>query len=197
MSEYKKVTPEQADKFLSAHKKEFFLNKEWIKTNKPFNPQAQRKIFDLEISEDQTKRLTVSSSVNKINDSGLNEPIMLASNSILNVRTSYNIEIETESGETVEFKYYTSFKDRIEAKELKKDDLDFALYCFLSDAEAGNKTLDEFASEFGYDDSKMKISEIIKIHKACKDSLFKAHSMGLTMDNIYSILRDLQENYKC
>jgi hypothetical protein len=113
------------------------------------------------------------------------------------VVSSYNILVESESGKT-KFIYYTSLNDRSENKALDKDGLDFALYCFLSDATAGAMSLDDFFSEFGYDQSKKNISEIIEIHEACRESFLKATTkLSLSLNNIYALMADLQEHYNC
>lgn len=81
-------------------------------------------------------------------------------------------------------------------RKAKKVDVDFgfALYCFVSDALAGEMSLDEFCSEFGYNGSEMKVSQIVATHEGCKTNANKVRALIGDAD-IYDLINDLSERF--
>lgn len=74
-----------------------------------------------------------------------------------------------------------------------ESDLIHAFYCFVSDSEAGGeKSFEEFCSDFGYDEDSRKAENI---YKACGVSAKKFNRV-FTCD-IYDLLNELSENYNC
>ena len=75
----------------------------------------------------------------------------------------YHVTIKTENSErTIDF-YDSHANWESEITELT--DLQNVLYCFISDAVAGDMSFDEFCSEFGYDD----IDTAEEVYRACQE----------------------------
>lgn len=94
----------------------------------------------------------------------------------------------TETGKLTRFEFWESVIE----KEIKTEkQLLWAFYCFMSDALAyiQNHTIDDFADEFGY----TKISEAIRIYKACKASADKTLRIGLDEDRLCDLLNEINE----
>ena len=91
------------------------------------------------------------------------------------------------NGKKTSFDFWCSI---IEQTFKTENDLLFAFYCFLSDADAGNYDLDDFQGEFGY----KNVSECIRAWKACRKSLKKCERLfDCNDDLIYEMINDLSE----
>ncbi len=74
-------------------------------------------------------------------------------------------------------------------KEIDADGLKFAFYCLVSDADAANMDIDEFSAEFGY----KKVSECLRVYRACQANAAKLVTLGIAHHQICDILNELQE----
>ena len=81
------------------------------------------------------------------------------------------------------------FPDGAHVKEIDADGLKFAFYCLVSDADAANMDIDEFSAEFGY----KKVSECLRVYRACQANAAKLVTLGIAHHQICDILNELQE----
>lgn len=99
--------------------------------------------------------------------------------------------VNKDTKKRTSFEYWESIKE----KEIKTErQLIFALYCFLSDASYIYDGYEWFCSNLGYDkyDKESK-----RLYHACWKSAEKLERIGLTQNDIYNMLNDLQENHGC
>ena len=100
----------------------------------------------------------------------------------------FAITLTTKDG-SESFDFYGSVYDASHNKTaLTEDDLKHALECILSDALAGIDSFEEFCGNFGYDEDSRSAE---RIHNACKETTTKINALGISEDEIYSILNDL------
>jgi len=89
------------------------------------------------------------------------------------------------------FKYFTSVRDYEEGKnEMSSDDIKTAFYNFLTDAQLGSDTFENFCAELGYDTDSRKAE---KIWKACRLSAKKIENLRL--GDVYSLSNEFSESY--
>lgn len=94
-------------------------------------------------------------------------------------------------GKRTSFNYYTSIADYEAGKtEMYPDELKTAFYNFLSDAQLGLNTFEEFCSELGYDEDSRSAE---KIWKACRMSAKKITTLGL--GDVHDLINEFSENY--
>lgn len=99
----------------------------------------------------------------------------------------YLVTIKTDLGRA-SFKYKTSQADYAAGKQdLTHADLQNALYCFLSDACAGDDTFENFCSEMGYDTDSRSAE---KMHKECVKQGVKAKKV---FEDIYEAANAVSE----
>jgi len=92
------------------------------------------------------------------------------------------------------FKFYGSMHDWEKSKRwLKGNDLIHAFYCFLSDAQSGTYSLEDFCSEFGYDLDSRRAE---RIYKQCQKSMDKLFDMGIFESEVCDLLNEIQEKYE-
>lgn len=103
-----------------------------------------------------------------------------------------NVNID---GKNTRFNFFGSINDyQNNKKDMNIQELAFALYCFVSDAESYfNNSFQEFCAEFGYCDDSIKA---LKIYKACKRTYDKL-TQYVHDGDFCDILNHLQENYNC
>jgi hypothetical protein len=112
-------------------------------------------------------------------------------NKDINYHGHFKINLSTESGDDL-FDYYGSSHDAGNQKTVLTDgDLLDALECIISDALSGVYTFDEFCSEFGYDEDSRRAE---KIHKACIDTYARVSALGISEDEMYVIINDINES---
>lgn len=63
--------------------------------------------------------------------------------------------------------------------EMSEANLKFALYCFLSDADAGRQTFEDFCGDFGYDEDSRTAE---RIFKACQRFAVKQEKLNIPSD---------------
>lgn len=107
-------------------------------------------------------------------------------------RTSHNkfrVTVSNDKGCT-SFDYYGSHTDWENGQEeLDESGKNNALYCFLSDAMAGNQDFENFCSEMGYNEDSRTAE---RIHKACKKSYEKAIKL-FSEEEISELLNTLDQ----
>lgn len=102
----------------------------------------------------------------------------------------FKIHLTTENGSD-SFDYYGSaFDARNNKKILPADDLLNALECIISDAIAGTYSFEEFCDEFGYDEDSRSAE---RIHKACIDTFNRVNTLGISENDLYEIVNDINE----
>jgi len=91
-----------------------------------------------------------------------------------------------ETKKRIYFNFFDSIANyQANKQELTRDDLIFALYCFLSDSISGYYTFENFINEYGYNDQSLnEYPRIKKIYNACINSRKKADKIGLYSENI-------------
>ena len=95
----------------------------------------------------------------------------------------------TRDGIRRSFSYYGSFHDYQEGRiELGKIELGNTLYCFLSDAQSGEMSFEEFCGDFGYDEDSRSA---YKIWLECVKSAKKIDAYNLTEEEIIDIINKL------
>lgn len=97
----------------------------------------------------------------------------------------FKFTVSTEAGRT-SFDFFGSVNDW--NKNKRSTDAKFAVYCFLSDALAGENSFEDFCSEFGYDTDSRKAE---KIYKACEKSAEKAKRI---FSDLYQAIEFFQED---
>lgn len=101
-----------------------------------------------------------------------------------------NFKVTLRKGKNwTSFDFHGSHNDYLQRRgELSENELIFAVYCFLTDAIAGNENLEDFCADFGYD-----FNGGYYIHKECQKLTAKAERF---FDNdLYDLLNDLQEKH--
>jgi hypothetical protein len=89
------------------------------------------------------------------------------------------------------FSFYGSTADyNAGIKELTEADTQDAFKCFIDDSLYGLDTFEDFCGNCGYD-TDSRTAE--RIYKLCQKSLAKAHDLGLSDDDLYNIVNDLNE----
>lgn len=108
---------------------------------------------------------------------------------------NYNRHIITITNTETKKRTRFDFWGSIAQPEIQTDDeLLFAFYCFLSDAEGSRYGFKDFCGNFGYDEDSMRA---YKAFKSCEKSLKKAENIGIDENTACDILNDLQENHGC
>jgi hypothetical protein len=95
-------------------------------------------------------------------------------------------------GKTIFFNFWDSYENfRKGKKELNDEDLIFCFKCFLDDAISyyDNQDINDFASEFGYDD----IKACLRAWKGCKVQYEKVKKLGLNDDDLINIFNKIVE----
>lgn len=101
--------------------------------------------------------------------------------------TIYNVDTKKKTA----FEFWGSIMN----PEIKtKNELLFAFYCFLSDAEGSRYGFNDFCENFGYDTDSRKAYTTFK---ACEKSLKKAERIGIDKNLMCDFMNDLQENHEC
>jgi len=91
----------------------------------------------------------------------------------------------------ISFDYYSSHMDYTSGKNYMDDsDLTTAFYHFLSDAQAGSESFNDFCSNFGYDEDSRTA---YKIYEACEGATTKVALLSL---DVYDALNEFQEKYE-
>ena len=108
----------------------------------------------------------------------------------INPHGHFKIHLTTENGSD-SFDYYGSAFDAGNNKKiLPDDDLLNALECIISDAISGTYSFEEFCDEFGYDEDSRSAE---RIHKACIDTLNRVNTLGISENDLYEIVNDINE----
>ena len=109
----------------------------------------------------------------------------------VNYHGHFKITLTTESGSD-SFDFYGSAFDAGKNKtEMTDDDLMSALECIISDALTGIYSFEEFCSEFGYDEDSRSAE---RMHKACEDTYNRIVAIGISEDEMYEIVNDINES---
>ena len=100
----------------------------------------------------------------------------------------WNVTVKNgDSGKSSRFTYYTgsAHKGLVNDREMR-----VALHCFLSDAQSGLWSFEDFCGEFGYDyDSR----EAYKTWVACKRAGEKLASLGIDVDELAEKMEEEEE----
>lgn len=86
------------------------------------------------------------------------------------------------------FTYSSSINDYQTGKTtLTEEDLLFAFYCLMSDAQAGANNFRDFCGDFGYNEDSRNA---FKAFKACQKQALRVYELGLIEDDIVAFLND-------
>lgn len=108
----------------------------------------------------------------------------------INYHGHFKINLSTELGNE-SFDFYGSASDAGKHKTvMSEDELLNALECIISDALSGIYSFEEFCAELGYDEDSRRAE---KIHKACIDTYNRVSALGISDDEMYSIVNDINE----
>ena len=104
-------------------------------------------------------------------------------------RIVYKYKISIKNENTKKIIYFTFFDSianyQANKQELTRDDLVFALYCFINDSISGYYSFENFINEYGYNDQSLsEYPRIKKIYNTCINSKNKAVKIGLYSENI-------------
>ena len=95
----------------------------------------------------------------------------------------------TETGKSTRFEFWESIRE-VEIKT--EEQLLWAFECFLTDALAyiQARNIDDFASEFGYQDS---VSKCFKVYKACMKQAMKAKRVVGDEERLCNLVNEINE----
>ena len=97
-------------------------------------------------------------------------------------------------GRSTSFDFFDSIYNYNQGKKLLlESELPWCLYCFISDALAGQMSFDDFMGEFGYEDWK----EGKRVWKACGKMSDKYDDLFDDDFDIYDFINYIQETYEC
>ena len=109
----------------------------------------------------------------------------------INYHGRFKIHLSTESGSDSFDFYGSAFNAGKNKTVMNDDDLKNALECIISDALSGIYSFEEFCSEFGYDEDSRRAD---RAHKACEDTYNRIVALGISEDEMYAIVNDINES---